>query len=82
MAILDFITLESGPEEKFLEQAGILTRPSYSYNGPVDLVDLFPLIQVQAFIDLEEREPGLWALAQGESSLLIKNRVLEEGQAR
>ena len=56
------------------------TRPSYSYNGPVDLVDLFPLIQVQAFIDLEEREPGLWALAQGESSLSIKNRVLEEGR--
>ena len=75
-----FMAFHSGPDEEFLEQAGILTRPSYSHRGPVSLVDLFPRLQVQAFIDLEEREPGLWALAQGENSLLIKNSVLEEGR--
>ena len=36
--------------------------------------------QIQAFLELEKREPGLWALAQGENSLLIKNRLLEEGR--
>jgi hypothetical protein len=36
---------------------------------------------MQAFLDLEKTEPGLWALAQGENSFLLKTRsVLEDGR--
>lgn len=71
------IHIPSGPDEEFLESAGILTRPEYSFSG--DVGQGMAMTQIQAFIDLENREPGLWSLAQGESSLLLKDRVLEPG---
>ena len=69
------IEMESGPDEKFLESAGILTRPEYSFNG--DAAQGMAMTRIQAFMDLEDREPGLWSLAQGENSLLLKDRKLE-----
>ena len=58
-----------------MESAGILTRPDYSFNG--DAAQGIANSQIQAFIDLEDREPGLWSLAQGENSLFLKDRILE-----
>lgn len=71
------IHLASGPDEKFLESAGILTRPEYSFDG--DMAQGIATTQIQAFMDLENREPGLWSLAQGENSLLLRDRMLEPG---
>jgi hypothetical protein len=67
----------SGPDENFLEQAGVLVRPEYSFPG--DLAQGFVRTQIQAFLDLDQREPGVWSLAQGENSLLLKDQILTEG---
>jgi hypothetical protein len=69
------IYFASGPDEQFLEKAGILTRPEYTFGG--DGAQGIARGQIQAFKDLEAREPGLWSLAQGESSLLLRDKVLE-----
>lgn len=71
----------SGPDEEYLESAGILKRPDYTFNG--DAAQGIALGQIQAFFDLDKSEPGTWALAQGENSLLLKasNLLNEEGGA-
>jgi hypothetical protein len=68
------IYLGSGPDEQFLEGAGILTRPQYTVWG--DVAQGMSQSYVEAFIDFDKREPGVWSLAQGENSLLIKRRII------
>lgn len=67
-----------GPDEAFLESAGILTRPEYTFNG--DVAQGIARGQVQAYQNLERSEPGVWALAQGENSLLWKEGLADEGK--
>lgn len=69
------IHLSGGPDEAFLESAGILTRPEYTFSG--DVAQGMARTHIQAFMDLDVREPGRWALAQGENSLLLKDLLLE-----
>lgn len=68
----------SGPDETFLESAGILTRPEYTFNG--DGAQGIARGQIQAYQELERLEPGVWALAQGENSLLLKDGLAEVGK--
>lgn len=70
------IYLASGPDEKFLEEAGILTRPDYTFNG--DGATGLALGQIQAFNDLNSRAPGMWSLATGENTFQWKEGFLEE----
>ncbi|WOJ90703.1 DUF6236 family protein [Methylocapsa polymorpha] len=72
------IHIMSGPDEIFLEQAGVLTRPFYNVYG--DVAQGIATTQISAFKDLDKKEPGKWALAQGENSLLVRDRVLDEGR--
>lgn len=72
------IHFASGPDETFLESAGILTRPEYTVWG--DAAQGIARGQVQAYQDLERSEPGVWALAQGENSLLWKDGLADEGK--
>jgi Family of unknown function (DUF6236) len=72
------IHFASGPDETFLESAGILTRPEYTFNG--DGAQWIARGQIQAYQDMERSEPGVWALAQGENSLLLKDGFAEEGK--
>jgi len=65
------IHFASGPDEVFLESTGILTRPDYTIYG--DAAQEIAKGQIQAFLDLERSEPGVWALAQGENSFLLKD---------
>ena len=67
----------SGPDEEFLERAGVLTRPEYTFYG--DVAQGIARTQIQAYQDLERTEPGMWALAQGENSLLLKEGFADEG---
>lgn len=73
------IHFASGPDEEFLEKAEILTRPEYTVWG--DAAQGFVQQQINAFNDLEEREPGLWSLAQGKNSLLVKGGQLVDGNS-
>jgi len=70
------IYFASNDHELFLESAGVLRRPEYTFNG--DVAQGFALGQIQAFRDLDSKAPGCWALAQGENSLLLKNGLLEQ----
>ncbi|MGC2047537.1 MAG: DUF6236 family protein, partial [Gallionella sp.] len=72
------IHFASGPDETFLESAGILTRPEYTFYG--DAAQGIAKGQIQAYQDLERTEPGVWALAQGENSFLFNEGLVEEGK--
>lgn len=69
----------SGPDEVFLESTGVLTRPEYTVYG--DVAQGMARGQIQAYRDLELSEPGVWAIAQGENSFLLKDGLAfeEEG---
>lgn len=71
------IHMASGPDETFLETTGILKRPDYTFDG--DVAQGIARGQFQAYQDLDHAEPGVWALAQGENSLLLKGGLAEEG---
>ncbi|WP_104656870.1 DUF6236 family protein [Ralstonia insidiosa] len=63
------IHVESGPDEQFLEEAGVLTRPRYQFNG--DLAAIVAAAQISAFREKEQQSPGSWAIAQGENTFNI-----------
>jgi Family of unknown function (DUF6236) len=65
------IHIESGPEEDYLENCGVLKRPRYNGNGGAG--QIMAATQIQAFLDMDAREPGRWALAQGENSLQMRD---------
>jgi hypothetical protein len=71
------IHFASGPDEAFLESTGILNRPDYTFNG--DAAQGIARGQIQAYQDLERTEPGVWALAQGENSFLLREGLADEG---
>ncbi|MET3116532.1 hypothetical protein AAKU64_000738 [Undibacterium sp. GrIS 1.8] len=72
------IYFASNADEIFLETVGILSRPDYTING--DQAQAIAKGQILAYQDLERAEPGVWALAKGENSLLLKDGIAEEGK--
>lgn len=68
----------SNSDEVFLESAGILTRPDYTIDGNV--AQGIARGQILAYQNLEHAEPGVWALAQGENSILWKAGLTNEGE--
>lgn len=71
------IYFSSNQDEQYLESAGILERPDYTING--DGATGIAKGQIQAFHDLDHREPGIWALAQGENSFMWKDGFVQGG---
>jgi len=67
--------LPSGPDEQFLETAGVLVRPSVTFMG--DMAQGMAMTQIAAFKQFDQNEPGMWALAQGENSFLLRDGDLE-----
>lgn len=55
------IHMGSNPDETYLEDAKILTRPEYTFSGNV--AQSIARAHIQAYQDLERAEPGVWALA-------------------
>lgn len=72
------IHLTSNDDENFLEEVGVLSRPEYNFNGYA--AHSVVASQIQAFLDREKAEPGSWAMAMGESSLLINDANFEQGK--
>jgi Family of unknown function (DUF6236) len=72
------VYIESGPDEKFLIEAGVMKRPEYTVSG--DVAQGMAISFRQAFVDLNDKEPGVWAMSSGEKSVLIKNapQILRE----
>lgn len=59
-----------------MASALILERPEYTYSG--DGAQGILKGQFQAFKDREQAEPGVWALSQGENSLLWKDGLADQ----
>jgi Family of unknown function (DUF6236) len=69
------VYLPAGPDEQFLETEGVLVRPEFTFEGGA--AQGIAMTQIAAFKQFDQNEPGMWALAQGENSLLLKNGDLE-----
>lgn len=63
------IHIQGGADEDFLISCGILKRPDYSVFGSGGRLLLQS--QINAFNDLNTREPGQWALSMGEGSTVL-----------
>lgn len=68
------IHFEAPPEVEVLIAEGVITRPSYTFNG--DMVQGVIKSYIQAFTEHENAEPGCWAIAQGERALQIQGENL------
>jgi hypothetical protein len=71
------VSIGSNPDEQFLEGAGILRRHTFAVDG--EMAQEFARGQIQTYLDLDNAEPGVWALAQGENSFLLKEGLAEAG---
>jgi hypothetical protein len=67
----------SGPDVDFLSAAKVLELPHVTLIGSFG-VEAVVFAQAQALRDLDEKNPGTWAIAQGENSLLVKNGTLTD----
>ena len=68
----NFFRFDGGDDAKFLVSAGLLTQPPYMFRGGDPISILFNTYMA-AFSDLENKEPGVWSLLEGEKSLFINN---------
>ena len=64
----NLIHVEGGPDEKFLEEAGVLTRPRVHLAGTFAGSSIVSEPHLGVFKRLDEAEPGKWSLATGERS--------------
>ena len=68
----NLIGFGGGDDAQFLVSAGVLSQPTYMYRGG-DITSIVLDTYMAAFSDLENREPGVWSLSQGEKSLFVNN---------
>lgn len=61
----------------YLIDRKVVERPEYTFYGSE--VEVIVKMQLQAFRDLNQSDPGAWSLAQGENSILIGEGFIEEG---
>lgn len=66
------IKMGSSEAEEYLEECGILERPHYNQTGLL-------AAQIAAYEEKEAKDPGAWAIAQGENSLLVEGGSWETG---
>lgn len=68
----------NGEQEEMLEACGIIERPYYD-TGSANAQGILRG-QMAAYQEYESRDPGAWAIAQGENSLLVSGGVAEVGK--
>jgi hypothetical protein len=73
----NLVHFEGGPDSEFLEDCGILVRPRVQIVMSGQFADLLARAHVQGFLNLDKQEPGKWALAQGDTSFLIHEKISE-----
>lgn len=73
----NLIAVGAGPDATYLEQTKVLTRPRYRFHSGG--VDVFLRAQEACFTELDASEPGLWAIGQGENSILLEQGSLQSG---
>lgn len=73
----NIISFGGCPDSSFLEAEGILERPVYKFSG--DGAASLVSAQVNALLDMEKKEPGSWAIAQGPRSLMVETGLFDTG---
>ena len=68
----NFIHFASNADEAFLESEGVLKRPQVRIPGG-SAGDVVSSAFLQAFLDLEQKEPGAWAMSSGPNSISWDN---------
>ena len=63
------ISLESNDDETYLEEVGVLSRPDFTV--PDFGAGGIAASQIKAFEHLDQLQPGSWAMASGENSLMV-----------
>ena len=69
------ISINGGLDADYLQECGVLFRPEYTFTG--DMARGMAMTQITAFRELESREPGRWALAKGERSLILEPGMVD-----
>ncbi|WP_313378156.1 DUF6236 family protein [Achromobacter insolitus] len=59
---------------QFLVEAGVLIRPTVNMQLNGGIGEMYVASQVRAYEDLEQANPGCWAMAQGERTLQVIGR--------
>ena len=74
----NFVSITSGPDEQFLESAGVLQRSSHRAPFSGFGGDIFRDLHVAAFKARDAQEPGVWSLATGERSISFPDAQLTQ----
>jgi hypothetical protein len=72
----NYIYIKSGPDEEFLESAGILERPRYNFVDTKTGIEPMIDAQTKAFTERDAAEPGAWDLCQTSTALLANTAGL------
>ena len=72
----NFFRFDGGDDAKFLVSAGVLTQPPYMFRSG-DPISILLNTYMAAFSDMENKEPGVWSLSQGDKSLFINNSAAD-----
>lgn len=59
----------SGVDGEYLENCGVLLRPSFKSSGTPRELILAP--QILAFENFEKKQPGMWCFGHGENSIIV-----------
>jgi hypothetical protein len=72
------IYIDGGVDTEFLEAQNKLLRPLFSVNG--DVATGLSMAFTETYRVLSERNPGQWLLTEGEKSLQIHGKQIEQGR--
>jgi len=65
-------------DTQYLEERGVLSRPSYKISG--DVGSALAESYLQCFFENEKHNPGNWAVSTGDNSLLLKSKEFSAGR--
>ncbi|AZD34676.1 hypothetical protein C4K22_1923 [Pseudomonas chlororaphis subsp. aurantiaca] len=71
----NFVNMKGNGDTDHLAKCGILTRPQYDVRG--DMGTAIAKGYIDTYSQLENKEPGQWAMAQSERGLLLSQNVLD-----
>lgn len=77
----NLVHVAGGPDETFLEEVGVLSRPRMLMSGAFSGADVMALPHLAAFKRLDNEAPGKWCLATGASSFNWAQMPLTETNA-
>ncbi|WP_157644373.1 DUF6236 family protein [Bradyrhizobium sp. WSM2793] len=69
----NYLSADGGPDEKFLEDVKILSRPRYTFTNTMKDAEPIIAAQIQAFKELNGAKRGVWDMCQYSAALLSRS---------